>query len=44
MRNPEPRLEKICFFICENEYVDQLCGNPATGQHLCFRYKISTIP
>ena len=35
----EPRHEKTCFLhICENKEADQLCGNRATDQHLCFRY------
>ena len=30
--------------ICENKDTDQLCGNCEADQHLCFRYKDSTIP
>ena len=36
MRNP-------IFCICENKDADQLCGNHATDQRLCFRYTDSAI-
>ena len=37
--------EKTFFFcICENNGVDQLLGNGAADQSLCFRYIDSTIP
>ena len=36
------RKPDIC--ICENKDADQLCGNRKADQHLCFRYKDSTIP
>ena len=32
-------------FICDNKDADQLRGNPAAEQCLCYRYKVdSTIP
>ena len=44
-------LEYICcimrkpdFCICQNNGADQLCGNRAAYQHLCFRYIDSIIP
>ena len=37
MRNPT-------FCICENQCADQLRGNRAANQRICFRYIGSTIP
>ena len=39
----EQRHEKPVFCICENKDADQLRGNRTADQHLCFRYKDSTI-
>ena len=33
-----PIMIKPAFCICENKCADQLCGNHAADQHLCFRY------
>ena len=35
---------KPAFCICENKGADQLRGNRAADQCLCFRYMDSTIP
>ena len=43
----EPRHEKTCrfyFCTCENKGADQLPGNRAADQRLCFHYIDSTIP
>ena len=41
----EPRNEKTCFFhICKNKGADQLRGNCAADQRLCFRYIENTNP
>ena len=40
----EPHHEKTCFCICENKDADQLHGNHAADQRLCFCYKDRTIP
>ena len=37
-------MRKPGFCICENKGADQLSGNCAANQHLCFRYIDSTIP
>ena len=37
-------MRKSDFYICENKDADQLCGNHAANQRLCFRYTYSTIP
>ena len=37
-------MRKPDFCKCENKGADQLCGNRAADQHLCFRYIDSTIP
>ena len=37
-------MRKPVFCICENKGADQLCGNSAADQCLCFCYKDSTIP
>ena len=37
-------MRKPAFYIYENKGADQLCGNHAADQHLCFRYTDSTIP
>ena len=37
-------MRKPTFCICENKGADQLHGNRAADQHLCFRYIDSTIP
>ena len=37
-------MRKPAFCICENKDADQLRGNREADQHLCFRYKDSTIP
>ena len=34
----EPCHEKTCFCICENKGADQLCGNRAADQTVCFSY------
>ena len=34
----------LVFYICKNNGTDQLRGNCAVDQHLCFRYIDSTIP
>ena len=36
-------MRKQAFCICENKDADQLRGNRKADQHLCFRYKDSTI-
>ena len=36
------RKPTIC--ICETKGADQLCSNCTADQHLCFRYRDSTIP
>ena len=36
--------EKPAFCICKNKGADQLHGNRAAEQRLCFRYIKSTIP
>ena len=36
-------MRKPAFCIWENKDADQLCGNRAAGQRLCFRYIDSTI-
>ena len=40
----EPRHENPSFCICENKGTDQLRGNRAADQRLCFRYIDSTNP
>ena len=42
--NYEPHCEITCFCIGKNKGTDQLSGNPAADQCLCFRYIDSTIP
>ena len=37
-------MRKPVFCICENKDADQLRGNHAAAQRLCFRYMDSTIP
>ena len=37
-------IRKHAFCICENKDVDQLCGNRAADQRLCFHYIDSKIP
>ena len=37
-------MRKPAFCICENKGADQLHGNCAADQGLCFRYIDSTIP
>ena len=37
-------VRKPAFCICENKDADQLRGDREADQHLCFRYKDSTIP
>ena len=37
-------IRKPDFCICENKEADQLRGNCEADQHLCFRYRDSTIP
>ena len=37
-------MRKPAFCICKNKGVDQLCGNCAADQPLCFHYIDSTIP
>ena len=37
-------MRKSAFCVCENKDTDQLGGNCEADQHLCFRYKDSTIP
>ena len=37
-------MRKPVFCICENKGADQLRGNRAADQCLCFRYIDSTIP
>ena len=37
-------MTKPAFCICENKGADQLQGNCAADQHLCFRYIYRTIP
>ena len=37
-------MRKPAFCICKNKDADQLRGNREANQHLCFRYKDSTIP
>ena len=37
-------MRKSTFCICENKDADQLRGNRAADQRLCFRYIDSTIP
>ena len=37
-------MRKPAFCICENKDADQLRGNCAADQRLCFRYTDSTIP
>ena len=37
-------IRKPAFCICENKGADQLHGNYAADQHLCFCYIDSTIP
>ena len=37
-------MRKPAFCICKNKGTDQLCGNHAADQHLCFRFINSTIP
>ena len=34
----EAHHEKICFCICENKGTDQLRGDPAVDQGLCFHF------
>ena len=36
--------ENRIFCICVNKAADQLCSNCTSDQHLCFRYRDSTIP
>ena len=41
----EPHHEKTCFkHVCENKGADQLHGNHAADQRLCFRCIDRTIP
>ena len=40
----ESRHEKTCFCISKNKSTDQLCGNCAADQCLCYCYTDSTIP
>ena len=37
-------MRKSAFCICEYKAADQLCGNPAADQCLCFCFKDSSIP
>ena len=37
-------MRKPDFYICENKDSDQLHGDRAADQHLCFHYIDSTIP
>ena len=37
-------MRKPAFYICENKDADQLRGNRAADQSLCFHYIDSTIP
>ena len=37
-------MRKQAFCICEHKAADQLCGNCAADQRLCFRYIDSKIP
>ena len=37
-------MRKPDFCICKNKGTDQLHGNHAADQRLCFRYKGSTVP
>ena len=37
-------MRKPAFYICENKGADQLQGNHASDQCLCFRYIDSTTP
>ena len=37
-------MRKPVFCICENKDTNQLTGNRAADQRLCFHYKHSTIP
>ena len=37
-------MRKSAFCICKHIGTDQPHGNRAADQHLCFRYKYSTIP
>ena len=37
-------MRKLAFCICENKAADQLCGNSAASQCLCFSHIDSTIP
>ena len=34
----------FCIHVCENKGTDQLRGNHAAGQYLCFFYIDSTVP
>ena len=46
-RNQESHvMRRSAFYTCENKGTDQLCGNCAADQRLCFRYihVDSTIP
>ena len=36
-------MRKSAFCICKNKGADQLCGNHAADQRLCFRYIVSMI-
>ena len=40
----EPRHKKTCFLHMGNKGTDQLSGNSAADQRLCFRYIDSSIP
>ena len=35
---------KTAFCMCKNKGADQLCGNRAANQRLCFRFIDITIP
>ena len=37
-------MRKPFFCIYENKDADQLCGDCTADQHLCFRFKCSTVP
>ena len=37
-------MRKLAFCMCENKDADQLRGNRAADQRLCFRYTDSAIP
>ena len=37
-------MRKPAFCISENKGADQLCGNRAADQRVCFHYKDSAVP